>query len=272
MDAVGRAGDPDLAAKVGSVVGAELGVLGFNLNFAPCADLRTNPANDVIGDRSFGDDPVKVARLAGAFAAGLTMEGLIPCFKHFPGHGDTVEDSHYELPVVLHDVERLRERELRVFELLFRASVPMLMTAHLMVPSIDTHRPFTLSEQGVTQLLRRRMHYGGVVISDDLEMLAIADHHTPEEIAELGLAAGLDLLMFCHSEDRQVAAWEALVHLGESSVAARERISAAAGRVRFLKRDYLRPWSPEDGWRERLGCAAHLAVVEDVWRRSGVRP
>lgn len=269
MALVGDAADADLAARIGEVIGAELEALGFNLDFAPCADLRTNPQNNVIGDRSFGADPAQVARLAGAVAAGLTISGIIPCFKHFPGHGDTFADSHEQLPTVAHDIETLRRREIDVFARLLRTAAPMVMTAHLLIPAIDTHHPITLSEQGISQLLRRTLRYGGVVISDDLEMAAIADHHTPEEIATRGLRAGLDILLFCHSADRQQVAFETLVRLGEANPADRERIAMAAGRIRFLKQSYLRPWARPERPADHVGTPEHRAVVDKLLRRAG---
>jgi len=110
---IGTVGDPELAVRTGQMIGDELAALGFNLDFAPVADIWTNPENQVIGDRAFGSDAETVSRMAGALALGLTMSGVIPCAKHFPGHGDTFLDSHEELPVVQHDIERLRRIERR---------------------------------------------------------------------------------------------------------------------------------------------------------------
>ncbi|TVR04399.1 MAG: beta-N-acetylhexosaminidase [Deltaproteobacteria bacterium] len=268
MAVLGATGDAELAARIGQAMGEELAAVGINLDFAPCADLRTNPANQVIGDRSLGDDPATVARLCGAFAAGLTIAGVIPCFKHFPGHGDTFADSHFELPLLEHDIELLRRREIAVFARLLRGPVPMIMTAHLRIPAIDTRHPMTLSAQCIDQLLRRTLHHGGVVISDDLEMAAIADHHDVGDIVRLGLRAGLDLFLFCHSAERQIQAWEALVRLGEQSTGDRERIAQSAGRIRFLKSSYLRHWEPPVDVRSHLGTTAHEELVHELERRG----
>jgi beta-N-acetylhexosaminidase len=269
MGMVGAAGDADLCAKVGEVIGAELEAMGFNTNFAPVADIFTNPDNSVIGDRAFGTDPERCGRMAGALTLGLTTSGITPCAKHFPGHGDTLLDSHFDLPVVEHDVDRLREVELRPFQRLISARIPMIMTAHIMVPAIDTTHPITFSEQGISQLLRQRLHFGGVVVSDDLEMKAVADRYCIEEMMALGVRAGVDLYLVCHTHDKWVEAFEALVHMGEQSTFDRERIAMSAGRIRKLERDYFRPWERPRDLLTRLGTPAHQDIVARVRRLAG---
>ena len=268
MGMVGATNDADLCAKVGEVIGAELEAMGFNTNFAPIADIFTNPENTVIGDRAFGTDPDHCARMAGALMLGLNMAGITPCAKHFPGHGDTLLDSHFALPVVEHDVERLRSVELRPFQRLISARVPMIMTAHIMMPAIDTTHPITFSEQGISQLLRQRLHFGGVVVSDDLEMKAVADRYSIEEMMALGVRAGVDLYLVCHTHEKWVEAFEALVHMGEQSSFDRERIAMSAGRVKTLERDYFRPWTRPTDLLSKLGTPEHYAIIDEVRRRS----
>lgn len=267
MRAVGTRNSTELAARIGEVLGDELEALGFNLNFAPCVDVDTNPANPVIGDRSFGADPALVSRMAGSVALGLLKNGIIPCAKHFPGHGDTRVDSHLDLPVVDHPAERLQQVELEPFRQLVRIPIPMIMTAHLLVPAVDARWPATLSNAWVTGVLRRELKYGGVVVSDDLEMKAIADRFDATEIAERGLHAGLDLFLVCRSRTLARAMYDALVAIGGRSEAEREMIAIAAGRIRKLKKEWLRPWTPPEDLDARLGSAAAAEVVARVLTR-----
>jgi beta-N-acetylhexosaminidase len=271
MSVVGATRDVELIVKMGELVGDELEAMGFNMNFAPCADVRTNEENQVIGDRAFGDDPEWVGRAAGAFMLGLTMSGLIPCAKHFPGHGDTVLDSHFDLPKIEHDIERLRQVELAPFRALIKANVPMIMTAHLLIPALDTHHPATLSPQALTELLRKKLHFGGVVVSDDLEMKAIADRYPLDEVMSLGVAAGVDLFLICHSREKWEEAFELLVRMAERSQFEAERIAMSAGRVRLLKKNYWRPWTKPQDLQSRLDTPEHRALIERVQEAAARR-
>ncbi len=264
MSHVGATRNYDLAVEVGRVIGEELEALGFNLDFAPCADLLTNPENTVIGDRAFGDDPEHVARMAGAVALGLTMSGLVPCAKHFPGHGDTQLDSHFDLPRVDHDLDRLRAVEIEPFRRLIGGRIPMIMTAHILIPAIDESVPITLSRKGIGGILRQELDFGGVVVSDDLEMKAVADRFPVDEMVVEGVRAGVDLFLICHTREKWECAFEALVRAGEASGSDRELIALAAGRVRKLKRDYLRPWMRPDALDSMLGTAEHRATIARV--------
>ncbi|MCB9533088.1 MAG: beta-N-acetylhexosaminidase [Myxococcales bacterium] len=268
MATVGRTGDVELAVRLGQLIGDELDALGFNLDFAPVADTFTNPDNGVIGDRAFGSDPELVGRMAGALALGLTLSGIVPCAKHFPGHGDTLLDSHTDLPRVDHPLDRLRAVELRPFQALFRADLPMVMTAHLLIPAIDAEHPFTLSARGVGGLLREHAGYRGVVVSDDLEMRAVADRYAVEEMMVLGVEAGVDLFLICHTRERWEAAFEALVANAERSAAFRDRVEASAARLAKLEHDYLRPWQRPDDIEARLGTAEHAALIAEIERRA----
>lgn len=268
---VGATRDPRLAVRVGEVIGAELEAMGFNLNFAPCVDVRTNPDNDVIGDRAFAADPEWTGRMAGAVMLGLTTSGIIPCAKHFPGHGDTLLDSHHDLPLVEHDIERLRSVELRPFRALMKADVPMVMTAHLQIPAIDTRHPATLSENAIGELLRRKLHFGGVVCSDDLEMKAVADRYPIDEMMHLGVRAGVDLYLVCHTREKWEEAFETLVRMGEKASYDRERIALSAGRIRHLKQQYIRPWSLPDDFDAIIGSDDHQQVMAEVRERAAER-
>lgn len=269
MEVLGRTGDVGLAHAFGACLGEELTALGFNLDYAPVVDVNSNPANPVIGSRSFGADPALVARMAAAQVHGMAAAGLLACAKHFPGHGDTVTDSHHELPVVHHDLPRMDAVELPPFARAIAAGVPAIMTAHVLFPVLDAALPATLSPVILQALLRERLGFKGVIVSDDLEMKAVAEAPGVVEAARLALDAGVDLLLVCHQEARQVAVWEALVRAGERSSAARERIRASAARVRHMKAnlDVGAEIPPEEAEAHLRGPLA-LALADEITRRG----
>ncbi|MCA9562494.1 MAG: beta-N-acetylhexosaminidase [Myxococcales bacterium] len=263
MREVGRLKDPRLSADLGEMWGNELNALGFNLNFAPVMDVDTEPDNPVIAQRAFSSSPEEVARLAGAFATGLLVGGVLPCPKHFPGHGDTTVDSHVSLPVSPHDLQRLRQVELVPFKSVIRAKLPLIMSAHIVLSQLDPELPATLSEVVLNGLLRERMGYGGAVISDDLEMGAIAEHYPIADVVRLGLKAGLDLFLICHTEDKQEAAREAAIHLAESDSGYRLALETASQRVSDLRRKYLARTLPDETHlSETIGCPAHRELAQ----------
>lgn len=192
------------AFQIGSLMGRELREVGFNLNYAPVLDVDTNPINPIIGDRSFSSDPEIVAMSGLDLVEGLRAEKIIPCGKHFPGHGDTSKDSHLDLPVVDLPLSRLEKIELIPFIAAIEHQIEMLMTAHVLYPQIDADYPATLSKKILTDLLRKKLRYEGVIISDDFLMKAIADRYGLGEAAKLFLEAGGDLLLICREEAAQV--------------------------------------------------------------------
>lgn len=187
----GQAGD------VGAVMGAELASLGFNLNFAPSLDIDSNPDNPVIGARSFARDAAIVTARGLAFLARMEEKGVRGCAKHFPGHGDTRIDSHYDLPVIDAPLAVLRERELAPFQAAIGHGIGMVMTSHILFKALDAALPATLSERITTRLLREEMGFGGVVVSDDIGMNAISALFNDQEAAVRFLAAGNDMLTIC---------------------------------------------------------------------------
>jgi beta-N-acetylhexosaminidase len=200
MRRLGERGLPSDTEALARALGRELADLRVDLDFAPVADVDTNPGNPVIGDRSFSRDAEQVARHAVAFARGLQGEGVAACAKHFPGHGDTSIDSHLDLPRIEHDRERLERVELVPFRALAAAGVASVMTAHVLIPRLDPALPATLSPR-VLSLLREEIGYRGLVFSDDLEMRAIADRFAPGESVRAALAAGVDALLVCSRAD-----------------------------------------------------------------------
>ena len=235
-DGLGAPEDEALAEQVGRAMGDELRALGFDIDFAPVLDVHTNPANPIIGDRAFGVEPEAAARRALAFARGLDAAGVLACGKHFPGHGDTATDSHLELPRVDHAWDRLERVELLPFQRAATAGLPMLMTAHVVFAALDADRPATLSHAVVTGLLRNKLGYRGVIVSDDLDMNAIASHMGADVAAVGAIRAGCDVLLLCRNEDHQLAAEAALIREAEADSTFRARVGEAAARVRAMKK------------------------------------
>lgn len=269
MAFLGRTGDESLAHRFGEALAGELTPLGFNLDFAPVMDVDSNPANPVIGNRALSRDPLEVARLGTAILRAMQRNGLLACAKHFPGHGDTISDSHLELPELPHDMERLRRVELVPFQAAIAAGVATLMTAHVRFTALDPDAPATLSPRVIDGLLRRQMGYQGVVISDDLEMKAVLDHYGIAESVRLGLAAGVDAFLVCHQIDRQEEALEALIRAAEASSELKNRLLESAGRVARLRQG-LGPYQPAQSAAvlTRVGTAAHRALSDEIRRRG----
>jgi beta-N-acetylhexosaminidase len=202
MRRLGERDDLAETARVAHALARELADLGIDLDFAPVVDVDTNPQNPVIGDRSFGREPERVARHARAFIEAMQAAGVAACAKHFPGHGDTHEDSHVALPRVDHPLARLREVELVPFRAAARAGVASMMTAHVLLPCFDPRVPATLCGAAI-ELLRGEIGYDGVVFGDDFEMAAVAKHFPPREATRRALEAGVDALLVCSRADVQ---------------------------------------------------------------------
>ena len=207
--ALGAAADAALAEQVGAAVARGVRSLGCNWNFAPVLDVNNNPANPVIGDRSFGANPVEVARLAGAWMRGALSERVACCVKHFPGHGDTQVDSHLDLPVVDKSEAELAALELLPFHALCQEA-PAVMTAHIVYPQLDAEYPATLSQKILGQLLRGAWRYDGVLITDSLVMKAIYDRYGHQRAGVLALQAGADMVMALGAQQEQLNAIEAI--------------------------------------------------------------
>jgi beta-N-acetylhexosaminidase len=261
MRELGQRGDAAQVERVGRLLAHELRALGFDWDFAPVLDVDTNPANPVIGDRSFSRDAEEVARLGVALARGLEAGGVASCGKHFPGHGDTTSDSHLTLPRLPHDLERLRRVELVPFRAFAQAKLASLMTAHVLFDALDPGVPATMSERVLRGVLREELGFDGVLVSDDLEMKAIADHYSVEEATVQGTLAGVDLFLVCHHADVQRRCIEALVKAVESGRVPRERIHQAHRRLDALAARFAHP--AEDRLAT-LGDAQHRALAEGL--------
>jgi len=270
MAVLGRRGDEALARRFAGALAAELRAVGITLDYAPVLDIHTNPKNPVIGDRALADDADLVARLGEAIVRGLQDNGVAACGKHFPGHGDTSVDSHLDLPLVEHPPDRIRRVECVPFRAAIRADVAFIMTAHVLVPALDQERPATLSPRIVQAVLRDELGYRGVILSDDLEMKAIAQSYEVPEAAVQAVMAGCDALLVCSGEaDVQAATLEALVHAVEDGRIAYKRIEDALTRLRRAKERFLA--APVGTGRaprlqQVLGCDAHQRIAEEMSR------
>jgi len=263
---LGQAGSVELAHAFGKAVAKELNAVGINVNFAPILDLDTNPQNPVIGERAFGSRPDLAARLGVAFFKGLEAQGVVAVGKHFPGHGETSADSHQVLPVVPHGWSRLEEVELHPFSEAVKAGIPALMTAHVLYPALDPDHPATLSRAILTDLLRGGLGFDGLLVSDDLEMGAIASRYSTAEAAVRFIEAGGDLLLICHRYERQLEAMEALTRAVEAGRIQEERVEGSLRRVIRAKERYLLPSPPPSPEKitEVVGCEEHQKLVQAI--------
>ena len=272
MMTLGRSGDVTLAERFAKALASELKAVGITLDYAPVLDIHTNPKNPVIGDRALAERARDVAELGSAIIRTLQGEGIAACGKHFPGHGDTSADSHHELPLVEHPPERLRETELVPFRAAVDAGVATIMTAHVFVPSLDDERPATLSRRVVTDLLRRELRYEGVILSDDLEMKAIANQYAVPAAAVMAIEAGCDGILICSGDhDTQAAALEALIHAVEDERLPWPRVEDALKRQKRAKERFLAApvgAKPLGGRQLRavLGREEHQAVAQEMAR------
>ncbi|MGV3624782.1 MAG: beta-N-acetylhexosaminidase [Archangium sp.] len=261
MRQLGLTGDAALVERAGKLLAFECRAMGFDVDFAPVVDVDTNPANPVIGDRSFHRDPREVARLGVALARGMEAGGVASCAKHFPGHGDTSQDSHHDLPSLPHGMDRLREVELLPFAAYAKAGLASVMTAHVIFDALDPGVPATMSQPVMQGLLRRELGFEGVVVSDDLEMKAISEHFSVERAVVDGVKAGVDSFLVCHRHDVQRRAIEALVKAVESGEVARARLDEARSRMAALVQRFVH--GPED-LLATLGSPEHEALREGL--------
>lgn len=266
--ALGAAGSDKLAYKVGHAIGKELSAVGINVDFAPVCDVNSNPLNPVIGTRSFGEDPKLVARLSTALIGGLQSAGVAATAKHFPGHGDTSSDSHQNAPIVRHSAKRIRSVELLPFRTAVKNKVRLVMTAHIVMPALNggsNELPATLSSRILRDLLRKKMRFNGVIVSDALDMRAMeqGDGYVAETMA--AVAAGIDLLLFNHDLSRVEPACSNLVQAARRGLLSADEINASARRVMALKK-WIKRQRQES--LAVISCPEHLDLAQEVARKS----
>ncbi|MBI5375587.1 MAG: beta-N-acetylhexosaminidase [Candidatus Schekmanbacteria bacterium] len=233
---VGHTKSAHLAYLKGKLLGLELKLVGFNLDFYPVLDILTNPANRVIGDRSFGTDQEIVAEFGVEAIRGLKSANIASVGKHFPGHGDTREDSHEELPVLNYGLKDLLKRETIPFEKAIKEGVDFIMPAHIAFPSIDREKiPATFSSNIINGLLKKRLGFKGAVISDDLEMKAISNNHEIREASSKALNAGCDMILVCHTKQYQMETVEHLAMEIQNGNFSELEIDNSIGKIAEIK-------------------------------------
>ncbi|NRF70109.1 beta-N-acetylhexosaminidase [Aquincola sp. S2] len=273
--ALGAADDEALAEAVGAAVARGLRSLGINWNFAPVLDVNNNPANPVIAERSFGADPERVTRLAAAWMRGSLREGVACCAKHFPGHGDTHVDSHHALPTVDKSLEELEALELIPFRALAHGpdAAPALMTAHIVYPQIDAAHPATLSRPVLTGLLRERIGYDGVVITDALFMKAVHERYGHARGAVMALQAGADMPLAQGSVQEQSDTVQAIEEALREGELLPQQAQRAAQRLARLAQAY--PATPrvyDEAQRAHDDALMHRAWARGLTALGGALP
>ena len=240
---VGSHHSPSLTLALSELIASELKAVGINLNFAPVLDILTHEQNPVIGDRAFARTAEEVTQMGAAFVAGHLNQGVQPCIKHFPGHGDTETDSHLALPRIDIDKEVLQAREWLPFVRAFKLNCNFVMTAHILNPKLDPNLPATLSKHVVTEILRQELHYRGLVVSDDLDMKAITDHYGAKDAPRMAIEAGCDLLIYRTDESARVG-YQALSEAIHASSEFAARVISSATQIQKMKTQVLLPYTP----------------------------
>lgn len=242
MNDVAKAGSPKLTFEVHRLMSEELNACGVNLNFSPCCDIWTNPNNKVIGDRAFGDNPDIVEKHVSAAIRGLHANNVLACAKHFPGHGHTKKDSHYDLPYVKRSLDELRDMELKPFNKASKSRAELMMMAHLVVDAIDTEFPCTLSSKAY-DFLREELKYKKIIITDDMEMKAISDRYDYGEAAKMALEAGADILLYRTMEKAQEA-YNGVMEYIKSNELRKSILEDKAKRVLDCKKRFFQEYKP----------------------------
>ncbi len=235
---IGKVNDGNFSYEIGSIIGKEIKEFGFNMDFAPVLDINSNPKNLVIGDRSFSADPEVVSKLGVQTMKGIQTSGVIPVVKHFPGHGDTSIDSHIGLPSVNNDLNRLNDFELVPFNDAIKNGADAVMVAHILLNKIDAQNPASLSKIIITDLLRNKLNFNGVVITDDMTMGAIVKNYTINDAAIKSVNAGSDIVLVCHGHDNEVGVIDVLKKAVENGTILQERVDESVYRILKLKYKY----------------------------------
>ena len=257
--ALAATGDPENAYRAARLTAAELRAYGINFNLAPVADVNNNPDNPIIGVRSSGDTAEQVERYATAALRGYLEGGVLASAKHFPGHGDTAMDSHLSLPCIDKPLEELEKLELRPFRALIDAGIPAVTTTHILFPQLEPgHIPATMSRRIMTGLLRERLGFRGLIISDCMEMQAIARYYGSPEGTVAAMAAGVDLVFISHTAATMEKAILAVQAAAESGRLSMEEMDTSVERILALKERYCRPPEGEAGTPGAMAEAAAL--------------
>ena len=235
---IGKFDDENLSYNIGSIIAKELKSLGFNMDFAPVLDIDSNPNNTVIGERAFGNNADIVLKLGIKTMEGLRDGGIIPVVKHFPGHGDTDIDSHYGLPIVTKTLEELNNLEFIPFKNAIENGADVVMVSSIILSSIDSEYPATMSKKVTTDILRNKLNFDGVIATDDMTMGAIMDNYNLTDAVIMAINAGNDLILVCHGYDDIIKSISAVKDAVSSNIISEERIDESVYRILKLKEKY----------------------------------
>lgn len=253
MYELGETNDKELAYQVGKVTAEELRTIGVNVVYAPVLDIYSNKDNEVIGTRSFGTTPEQVSDMAISYAKGLEENGVIATYKHFPGHGDTSVDSHYSLPVITKSYDDLKKFELIPFKKAIENDAKIIMIGHLNITSID-NEPSSLSKKIITDVLYKDLGYKGLVITDALNMGAITNNYTDEEIYTKTINAGVDLLLMPNGSKK------AIEYIKKNI--SEERINKSVEKILKFKYTYLKDYKTLD--KSYLNSKEHQDIISKI--------
>lgn len=235
---IGKINNEDFSYEIGKLLGLQLSSFGFNLNFAPVLDINSNPNNPVIGERSFGNDKNLVSKLGIKTIEGIKEENIVPVAKHFPGHGDTSVDSHLNLPVVNYDFNRLNNFELVPFKEAIKNGVDAIMIAHILIPKLDKNNPSTLSKTIITDILRTKLGFNGLIITDDMTMGAITENYNIGDAAVKSINAGSDIILVCHDINNINTVINSIKFSISKNIISKNRINESVYRILLIKEKF----------------------------------
>jgi beta-N-acetylhexosaminidase len=235
---IGLLNDKKLCFEVGKLIAEEIKAFGYNMNFAPVLDINSNSQNTVIGDRAFGENADIVSDLGVSTMNGIKSGGVVSVIKHFPGHGDTLVDSHVDLPVVNYDIDRLNAMELIPFKKSINEGADAVMVAHILMNKLDSEHPASMSKAVATDLLREEMGFNGLVVTDDMTMGAIIKNYDIGQAAVMAINAGVDIIMVCHGYDNQSKVINALQNAVRTGEVSEDRLNESLKRILKLKQKY----------------------------------
>ncbi|OAB41495.1 beta-N-acetylhexosaminidase [Paenibacillus glacialis] len=245
--AIGKKKDSELSHEIGQILGRELQGFGLNMDYAPVLDINSNPTNSVIGDRSFGNQAKLVSTLGIATMKGIQSQGVVPVVKHFPGHGDTSIDSHIGLPVVEHDLERLRTLELVPFQDAIKNQAEVVMIAHILMPKVDPTAPASLSKKVITDILRDELGFNGIVMTDDMTMGAIGENYDLQKASVQTVIAGTNIVLVGHDANKGISVIQALTDAVNHGKISEELLDSRVYTILKLKEKYGLTNAPAKG-------------------------
>ena len=237
-EVIGNINDKKLTYDIGKTIGYSLKSFGFNMDFAPVLDINSNPNNKVIGDRSFSSNKNIVANLGVSEINGFKSSNIISVAKHFPGHGDTDIDSHYKLPIINKTLDELKEVEFVPFKNAIKENVPSIMVSHILLPEIDDINPASMSKTIITDILRKDLKFDGLIVTDDMTMVAITNDFDISEACIKSINAGADLLLICHGYETEVDVINNIKDAVDKGIISIDRINESVYRILSLKYSY----------------------------------